>query len=74
MWTMPSSFSFVVLSPLQRMDGRRAAVGAVRIEHARDAPGRHQSPRTARPKAAAETSEGNGYLPRQGGALLAVLR
>lgn len=56
------------------MDRRWATVGAVRIEHARDPSGRHQPPRATRPEAAAETSEGNGYLPRQGGALLAVLR
>lgn len=64
----------VVPHHIQRMDRRRATVGAVRIEHASNTPGRHQSPRTARPETAAETSEGNGYLSREGGALLTVLR
>lgn len=46
------------------MDRRRAAVGAVRVEHAGDPTGRHQPSGTARPEATAETSEGNGDLPR----------
>jgi hypothetical protein len=54
---------------VQGVDRGRAAVGAVRFEHARDASGCHQPAGGAGPQAAATAGKGDGHLPRARGAL-----
>lgn len=58
----------------ERVDRGRAALGAVRVEHASHAPGCRKPAGAAGPETAAAAGEGDRHLPRQRGTIRAVLR